>query len=89
MTFLSARPSPASAMLRDILFAGSRLALKSVCLRVDAFAAYTSPNPLPPETITAGFAVRRAGAAAAGRDERQRDTEHEDRQDARDERAPA
>src|SRR6476620_11415554 len=43
-------------MLRDILFAGSRLALNSACLRVDAFAAYTSPNPLPPETIT-GFAA--------------------------------
>src|SRR4029453_15218434 len=47
LTFLSARPSPANAMLRDILFFGISVPLKSVCLSVDSFAAYTSPNPLP------------------------------------------
>src|SRR6476659_9708661 len=55
LTFLSARPRPASAMLRDTLSFGSSVALKSVCLSVDAFAAYTSPNPFP-VLMTTGFA---------------------------------
>ena len=32
-------------MLRAVGFFGSSVALKSVCLRVVAFAMYTSPNP--------------------------------------------
>ncbi len=81
LTFLSARPSPASAMLRDTLSFGSSVALKSVCLSVDAFAAYTSPNPFP-VLMTTGFAERRmpaAGASATRRDERERERgpEHE------------
>ena len=39
LTFLSARPSPANAMLRDIVSFGSSVALKSVCASVDVFAA--------------------------------------------------
>src|SRR4026209_1690852 len=46
-TLRSDRPSPASAMLRDILSFGSSVALKSVCFSVAVFAAYTSPKPLP------------------------------------------
>src|SRR3954454_8726044 len=47
LTFFSERPSPASAMLRDVGFFGRSVALKSVFLSVDAFAAYTSPKPCP------------------------------------------
>src|ERR1044071_3295045 len=52
LTFLSARPRPASAMLRDVGFFGSRVALKSVRLRVLAFAVYPSPKPPPLPTMT-------------------------------------
>jgi hypothetical protein len=57
LTFFSDRPSPANAMLRDILSFGSSVALKSVFLRVDVFAAYTSPNPLPVLMTAPGFAA--------------------------------
>ena len=42
-------------MLRAVGSFGSSVALKSVCLRVLAFATYTSPNP-PPLPITIGVA---------------------------------
>src|ERR671930_1482724 len=60
LTFLSALPSPASAMLRAILFAGRSLALKSVFFSVAAFALYTSPKP-PPAPTTVGFAAATVG----------------------------
>src|SRR4029078_7521259 len=56
LTFFSDRPSPANAMLRDILSFGSSVALKSVCASVDGLAAYTSPKPLPVEMTGPGFA---------------------------------
>src|SRR5262245_52555580 len=40
-------------MLRAVLFAGSSFALKSVFLRVEAFALYVSPKPPPLPTIGA------------------------------------
>src|SRR6476620_4251083 len=56
LTFLSARPRPASAMLRDVGFFGSSVALNSVFLSVLAFALYTSPYP-PPLPIMIGVAA--------------------------------
>ena len=44
-------------MLRDTLSFGRSVALKSVCLSVDVFAAYTSPNPLPVAMTAGGFAA--------------------------------
>ena len=57
LTFLSARPYAARAMLRDIPSFGISFALKSVCASVDAFAAYTSPKPLPVLMTNPGFAA--------------------------------
>src|SRR6478736_8188210 len=57
LTFLSARPRPASAMLRDVGFFGSSVALKSVFLSVVAFALYTSPYPPPLPMMTGAAAL--------------------------------
>src|SRR6476619_6061960 len=57
LTFRSARPSPASAMLRDVASFGSSVALNSVCARVDVCSAETSPNPLPVLMTAGDFAA--------------------------------
>src|ERR671931_493262 len=72
-------------MSRAILFAGSSFALKSVFLRVEAFALYTSPKPpaAPPRGVFPPRRCRsRLAAGAAG----PRRYEHERRREQRQER---